>query len=333
MFKKVIFTAVFIFSLATEAASYKGSIEFTEAEKQTHLEKIENFKEVAGECLQRHKTEHLEFYKETCEAGKCLSKFYGDRRYADARGKTRADGKPLKYIGDALVEAGYDPAYAKDMKGISCVGLAMRCTAEAFEATGQKAQWLKIRAFTKLNGTGGTAMQHALQALGWKVYFWNPYQRAEDLERWDFMELGDAVPEGTKACGRLKRKPVRDKHGVLKCPWESRGYHAYNYRMATGSRKLYYINKIDDSRELVGFGSTSPRLLDNQEFWIGTANGGYHVFPGTFSNVVEAHSTRPLHSIDNLEFSIFNPLATGGGPRWSAKEKYLSGMVALPPAQ
>ena len=81
----------------------------------------------------------------------------------------------------------------------------------------------------------------------------------------------------------------------------------------------------------MGFGKKTPYLTSQTKFWVGIANGGYHVFPGTYLNVVEAHSTRHITSIDNLEFSDFNPLASGGGPRWSRTEKYVSGMIAIPP--
>jgi hypothetical protein len=33
---------------------------------------------------------------------------------------------------------------------------------------------------------------------------------------------------------------------------------------------------------------------------------------------------------DNIEVSAFNPLATGGGPRWTRSEKYRSGLIAVP---
>ncbi len=97
------------------------------------------------------------------------------------------------------------------------------------------------------------------------------------------------------------------------------------------NNNTYWFNKVDNKTDMVGFGTAEPKVLQTAAFWIGTANTGYHVFPGTFGDVVEAHSTRHITAIDNLEFSRFSPFATGGGPRWTKTEKYRSGLIALPP--
>ena len=39
---------------------------------------------------------------------------------------------------------------------------------------------------------------------------------------------------------------------------------------------------------------------------------------------------REMIARDNIEVSQFNPLATGGGPRWTASERYRSGVIAVP---
>jgi len=83
--------------------------------------------------------------------------------------------------------------------------------------------------------------------------------------------------------------------------------------------------------QVVGFDDRVPREFLDVPFFVGVAHTGYHVFPGYKGDVIEAHSTRRLDSVDNLEKSPFNPLATGGGPRWTATEWYRSGLVGLPP--
>jgi hypothetical protein len=93
----------------------------------------------------------------------------------------------------------------------------------------------------------------------------------------------------------------------------------------------YYFNKVDDKTLLVNFGTSVPSQFRSVPFFVGIAHTGYHVFPGFTGNVIEAHSTRLLSSVDNLEKSPFNPLANGGGPRWTATEKYRSGLVGVPP--
>ena len=55
-------------------------------------------------------------------------------------------------------------------------------------------------------------------------------------------------------------------------------------------------------------------------------------FPGLAGKVVEAHSMRTMIAKDNIEVAPFNPLATGGAPRWTSSEKYRSGLIAVPSA-
>ncbi|CAN5724706.1 hypothetical protein BH20VER1_BH20VER1_25590 [soil metagenome] len=74
-----------------------------------------------------------------------------------------------------------------------------------------------------------------------------------------------------------------------------------------------------------------PAAFRSAPFFVGTAHTGYHVFPGFEGSIIDAHSTRALTSVNNLEKSQFNPLASGGGPRWTPTEKYRSGLIATPP--
>ena len=87
---------------------------------------------------------------------------------------------------------------------------------------------------------------------------------------------------------------------------------------------------IHDSVSLVGFEKNQPTFFENIPFFVGIAHAGYHVFPGRRGEVIEAHSMRNLDSIKNLEYSKFNPLNSGGGPLWTAKERYRSGVIVTP---
>ena len=178
----------------------------------------------------------------------------------------------------------------------------MRSSA-GFRAPGDPAldsAYQKIYQFARANDLDGSAVIHALQKLGWRVYFWNP--TPPQNERWDAEERN----------------------------WRSKGWHAYRYSTVM-NRGNYYYNQVDDKSLLVGFGTTVPSEFKRAPFFIGVAHTGYHVFPGFEGTVIEAHSTRPLSSINNLETSPFNPLGSGGGPRWTPTEKYRSGLIALPP--
>jgi hypothetical protein len=224
-----------------------------------------------------------------------FSKFYGDRN-------TDLNTKAKRIA--ALRQLGKPESMVDQLEPTSCVGLAMNSLKKALNDSGSaplKRIWEKLFAYMKENEMYGTALHNALQKLGWKLYFWNPSPK--DSERWD-------AEDGTRA---------------------SRGYHAYRYATVM-SKNAYHYNKVDDRTLLVDFGEKVPAKFKAFPFFIGIANTGYHVFPGFLGHVIEAHSTRQLKSIDNLEDNPFNPLANGGAPRWSATAKYRSGLIAVPPA-
>jgi hypothetical protein len=223
-----------------------------------------------------------------------VSKFYGDRNLAL---NTRAERIA------ALSAAGAPTSLVDQLKPTSCVGLTLEALGAGFKATGDPAlvsAWSKALAFTRANALDGCALLHALQKLGWRIAYWNP--APQDNELWDRQD------------GNRK----------------SKGWHAYRY-LTVNRSGTYYFNKVDDKSLLVGFGTKVPATFRSEPFFVGIAHTGYHVFPGFKGDVIEAHSTRRLDSIDNLEKSPFNPLANGGGPRWTASEWYRSGLVGIPP--
>lgn len=288
---------------------YKGSISFTQQEVSHHKQEIQEFLQVAGACLEHYQEDHLDFYENNCRIvnGKevCVSKYYGERRYSKGKNQYRPDGTPLEYLGTALQKIGFPASFMNKMENTSCVGMALDCLKQAFQATNQNSSWDKLIKYTRLNGVGGTALQDGLSKLGWKTYYWNPAPQntiMADMKRWDEEEKN----------------------------WKSKGYHVYRYNRVM-KRGTYWFNKVDNATDLVGFGRGEPKILQDVPFWVGTAHTGYHVFPGSFGDVIEAHSTRHITSIDNLEFSRFSPFAKGGGPRWTATEKYRSGLISIPP--
>lgn len=289
-------------------AKYNGDIEFSQQEISYHQQNIGALIESAKNCLEGFEETHFDFYENNSRVvnGKRvhLSKYYGARRYSDKPGQVRPDGYKLTWLVDALAEIGFPASDMAKMEPNSCVGMALTCLEEGFKDTNQSAQWVKIRKFTNANGVGGVALQYALRQIGWTLYYWNPSASTESMAKWDQEESS----------------------------WASRGQHLPWYNSVKKKGK-YWANTVDNSTDLVGFGDQEPEVLKDQPFWVGTANVGYHVFPGTYGKVVEAHSTRHITAIDNLEVSMFNPFANGGGPRWTPKEKYRSGLIALPPAQ
>lgn len=223
-----------------------------------------------------------------------FSKFYGDRNISlNTRTKRIA----------ALRQIGAPDSMVDQLQPTSCIGLAIKALQSGLTDSGSaplKRIWEKIFAYMKENRMYGTALHNALQKLDWKLYYWNPSPK--DNERWD-------QEDGTRA---------------------SRGWHAYRYKTVM-AKSAYHYNKVDDRELLVNFGTQIPGKFKQFPFFIGIAHTGYHVFPGFRGHVIEAHSTRKLAAFDNLEDSLFNPLKNGGGPRWSASEKYRSGLIAVPP--
>ncbi|MEP6821208.1 MAG: hypothetical protein ABI946_02545 [Chthoniobacterales bacterium] len=281
--------ATSIFSTSMSAAGFRGSIEFTAAEKAAHDRYIGTITREARRYLEDVYRDHLAFYRRYG-----VSKYYGDRSTAlDTRAKRIA----------ALRQAGAPVSLVDELVPSSCIGLSLKALEAGFRAPGDPAlvsAYQKIYQFARANDLDGSAVLDALQKLGWRVCYWNPMPSAN--ERWDAEELN----------------------------WRSKGWHAYRYSTVM-NRGNYYYNQVDDKSLLVGFGTQVPAEFRRAPFFIGVAHTGYHVFPGFEGTVIEAHSTRPLASINNLETSPFNPLASGGGPRWTPTEKYRSGLIALPP--
>lgn len=300
-----ILLGILFFSLHSQA-KYKGTISFSQEEINYHYQQSKTFNDIAARCLMDYKQEHLDFYYNNCKGDICLSKFYGERRYSKKKNAYRPDGTPLIYLGNALDEIGFPRNYIEKMQSTSCIGMTLNCLKTAFLNTNQSKQWEKIRQYVVVeNDSRGTVLQKALRHLGWKVYYWNPSPVSEiyeNMKRWDEEEKN----------------------------WQSKGHHTYRYNSVM-NKGTYWYNKVDNKTDLVGFDQDQPELLKQTPFWVGTAHTGYHVFPGTFSEVVEAHSTRHITSVDNLEFSVFSPLVKGGGPKWTKTEKYRSGLIAIPP--
>jgi len=223
-----------------------------------------------------------------------VSKFYGDRNVSlNTRAKRIA----------ALQQARVSSSLVDQLQPTSCVGLTLKALAAGFQAPGDANlanAWTKSNDYTRLNDVDGSALLAALQKLGWKICYWNP--SPQNNAKWD-AEDGDR---------------------------KSKGSHAWRYHTVM-KKGTYYYNSVDDKTLLVDFGISVPSSFRNAPFFVGIAHAGYHVFPGYKGDVIEAHSTRRLDSVNNLEKNPFNPLAGGGAPRWTSTEKYRSGLIGVPP--
>ncbi len=226
-----------------------------------------------------------------------------------------------------------------NLQNISCIDMTRRCLGAAFEEAGLGKTWAKIDRLVKKNRVSGAVMQKALGDLGWRILYFNPdtsknAQWDEEDKRvaplkpkspgaplpawnpmWGGHELrwrGYCQPDG-------KIRPDRERGGVL-C---SDHYELGNETPVP----------VDDKSLLVDFGTKVPASFKRVPFFVGTAHSGYHVFPGFYGKIIEAHSKRNLTSKTNLEVSAFNPLdqKNGGGPRWTKEELLRTGVIAIPP--
>jgi hypothetical protein len=269
---------------------------FTAAEIRKHRENLPVFTAAAADYLDWVYADHIAFFRKWG-----VSKYYGERKpehrtYNSRVQQLRKFGKPT-FLADQQVAT-------------ACIVLAMQSMERGFNATGMTSTWKKIHNQLKIDQKlYGTDLQIMLQQLGWKLYYWNP-----DPSKNAAWDAEDQQLNPLKA-GR-KWMPV----------W---GGHALRYASAKNNG-VYYDSKVDNSTALVGFKKTPPAAFKDVPVFVGVAHAGYHVFPGRRGDVIEAHSMREMIAEDNIEISSFNPLASGGGPRWTRSEKYRSGLIAVP---
>ena len=297
-------------------AGYKDPPSFSAEEIARHQSSAGKIAREASSCLKEEFAFHETFY-----AKWHISPFYGDRsKFSQVkdgdgeRGTTQEEKRDyLREFGDRkflIIKKRWftekDITYLLSvLKPTSCIGLVLKCLGRGFESANQADIWQKLKAYTMANGVSGLALQDGLQKIGWKVIYWNP-EIARNGE-WDENERDDD-PDDT---GHV---------------W---GHHAENWENVKKNRK-YLFNKVDDITSFTDFRNQVPHIMKEVPFFVGTAHGGYHVFPGSYGKIVEGHSTRMLDDKNTLEQSWFNPLADDGGPR-AGTGKYRSGLVAVPP--
>jgi hypothetical protein len=269
---------------------------FTAAEKTKHRDTLPAFSNAASDFLDWVYDDHIKFFKKWG-----VSKYYGNRKPEHQTRQLRIE--QLRKFGK--------PEFLVDQQvATACVTLAMQAVERGFNATGMTSTWTKIHNHLKIEQRYfGTDLQIMLRQLGWKVYYWNP-DPSKNAE-WD---AEDRQLNPPKEANQWRPE------------W---GGHAARYATSTTKGKYYDVT-VDDATKLVGFKKSPPASFKNVQIFVATAHAGYHVFPGRDGDVIEAHSMRQMNSIENIEFSKFNPLSAGGGPRWTASLKYRSGLICVP---
>jgi hypothetical protein len=277
-------------------ASSVPSNMFTATEKSKHRNSLATFTDAASDFLDWVYADHIAFFKKWG-----ISKYYGNR-------KPEHQTKELRIA--QLKKYGKPTFLADQQVATACVTLAMQAVERGFNATGMTNTWRKINDQMRIGQKFyGTDLQIMLQQLGWKIYYWNPDPSKNAV--WDEEDKKLNPP---KSAGKWRPE------------W---GGHALRYASVTNSG-TYYNSRVDNATKLVGFKKSPTPSFKNVPIFVGIAHAGYHVFPGRGGDVIEAHSMRTMNSIENIEFSKFNPMASGGGPRWTASLKYRSGLICVP---
>lgn len=289
LFNVALAALAFSFTSFTKAA-FNGSISFTQQERDLHLAVLPQLLVDAGNCLKADLDYHHEFY-----ARYGISPFYGDQSNFGIM--SYSDKKAY------LKRIGINPNLLSQLQPTSCVGMTLKCVGGAFQKNGEADYWARIKNFLDANGVDGTALQEALQQLGWKILYWNP-DTAQDAD-WDYQEQSRNFTNSNRF-------------------W---GAHAYHWTMVQREPHGYDNNRVDDWDLLVNFRLSPPLRFQQIPFFVGTAHGGYHVFSGLFGEVIEGHSMRSINDPNTIESGEFNPLAIGGSP----KGPYFSGLAAVPP--
>ncbi|MGZ3653637.1 MAG: hypothetical protein ACXWSC_20995 [Bdellovibrionota bacterium] len=319
---------------STSFAGYKGSVSFTDLDRANHLRVLPTIMDTAARCLSADLAKHNAFIKRFG-----ISAFYGDNSSFSRNLVQNPDGTTTKVpttpeqkravlrsmgaqenLVQALVpqkqcftvdenpvpkEIPANKAYCQyAMEPTSCIGLSLKCLGQGFAAAHEDDLWQTILNFTLDNDVQGDALQVALQQLGWKLTYWNPDTTA--AARWDQQE----------------QQQYPNDPGHI---W---GQHVDTLAAVMGPRHKYLFETVDDWTTLVDFGHSEPDAIKRVPFFVGIAHLGYHVFPGTYGQIIEGHSTRQVNDPDSIQTSPFNPLVVGGGPRGGP---YKSGLIAIPP--
>jgi len=276
-------------NISISSAKFNGQVTFTSSEQLNHQSEIETILEEVSLCSRESIEHHQSFYRQYG-----VSPFYnGNSAYSKLNWRGKVNFLKSRGLPTKLVE---------QIKIFSSMSLTLKCLKRGFSRAGQESYWEKIELFTKNNGVNGLALQHGLQSIGWKVLYWNPL--IDNNKDWDEEE-------------KKRNSENTDRF------W---GYHHYRWTTVQKEKK-YYFNHVDDYEYLVNFGQRTPRSFSKIPFFVGTAHTGYHVFPGTFGQVIEHIHQSNITESNSVSILKFNPLKKTEGPHGNFK----TGLIAIPP--
>lgn len=195
----------------------------------------------------------------------------------------------------------------------SCIGFVLKHLSQGYMAAGKAERWNEIESIVRDNSGQGTYLLRELKKDGWKLVYFNP----------DKLNPTERVDEKSKEA---------DHHlWTWYLARDSKGYmtNVLSYGKVFEGLKLDYVAtdyRVTDP-SVTEHNEAAARLLQEAPFYVGIANGGYHVYLGSKGMVVESHSTRGPSNRTNVEVRPFN--------QWGLfpQESFLSGVIAVPPGQ
>ncbi len=194
----------------------------------------------------------------------------------------------------------------------SCIGFVLKHLEEGYKNAGKEKRWAEIDRIVRDNNGEGTILLRELKKDGWTTVYFNP----------DTKNPTTKVPS-----------PSKDSmHHIWTATEVAKG-NPYLAGVKTLKGERFEGIPIDD--QVVNYRPTNPYQTTSQKaglqkireapFFVGIANGGYHVYLGSQGNVIESHSTRSPLDPTNIEIRPFSEWGLLAG------ESYLSGVIAVPP--
>ncbi len=292
-----------VFSVRMLEEAYRSGVELSvgEARLLTDIKLNDTWKNVAEATLRSVSQTIENHFDAISRTG--IGIMYGPRsRYASL-----TDSEKLKFIEQNKKFA------AKIIEPVetSCIGFVQSQLRIGYQEAGLGDRFKEIDKVIYGNSGQGTYLINELKKDGWKTIYWNPDKR-DPTERVVKPSISNDHHIWTWAMLRDGHKYMQDVMSYGKVfPGIAVDFMALDFR-PTNPKKT----KLNE----VAF-----KKLQELPFFVGVANGGYHVYMGSHGMIIESHSTRNPTDATNIELRPFNQFGM------LKNEGYLSGVIAVPP--
>jgi hypothetical protein len=286
------------------ASTFKGSIDFTNAEIREH-----NFGLPALITTANKRTDEFRAIQNAWIERCGIGLLYG---YLSPYSKLTTAQREDYIKKNATCPT---PPKVSDIYVTSCEYFVNKYLQKGFEEIDQAAVYKRINKFLNDNDRDGLALAFALRKLGWKIVYWNV-----DVNK------TPPLPEDRKIVG------------------QNPADHEWSTRIALTKKDYYgvpidatMINFAPLKNSQTKRDSSSYARLSDVPYYIGISHAGFHVWQGSYGNVTESHSFWDPIDKHNIEVGMFNPpyeSPTGRTVEYKGKQEtfyYYAGIIAIPP--